>query len=77
MCEITKHWNIKLNIPPTYIGCHKLAPRVSTSLGMTALRKTITDKNRLKKMLEKVMNSKEDVVVFKLRNGGKLRFYAK
>lgn len=77
MCEITKNWNIKLNIPPVYIGCHKLAPRVSTSLGMTALRKTITDTKRLSKMLDKVMNSKDDCVTFKLRNGGKLRFYAK
>jgi len=76
MNDIYKHFNIKLNVPPVYIGCHKLADRISTSVGIPYLNR-ILGKKRTAELLNEVMASKEDKVVRKLRRGGKITFYSK
>jgi len=76
MQPIYRHFNIKLNQPPVYIGCHKLCDRVSTSIGIPALTKLV-GKERAAVLIEGALNSQEQVIVIKLRNGGKLRFYSK
>jgi len=74
--EIYRHFNIKLNVPPVYIGCHKLAGRISTSVGIPYLNRVL-GKKRTAELLTDVLASKQDKVVRKLRSGGKLTFYAK
>jgi len=76
MKTIYKHFNIKLNVPPVYIGCYKMCNRISTSVGIPYLNR-ILGKKRTFAMLNEVMASKEDKIVRKLRSGGKLTFYAK
>jgi len=76
MNQIYRHYNIKLNIPPVYIGCHKLCDRVSTSIGIPGLTKRL-GKKRTAQLIEAALQSKEQVIIVKLRNGGKLRFYSK
>lgn len=69
MNNIYRHFNIKLNQPPVYIGCHKLCDRVSTSIGIPALTKLVGKKRALS-IINRVMDSKDDVIVVKLRGGG-------
>jgi len=76
MNDIYKHFNIKLNVPPVYIGCHKLCNRISTSVGIPYLNR-IMGKKRTAELLTDVLDSKQDKVVRKLRSGGTLTFYAK
>lgn len=73
---VYRHYNIKLNIPPVYIGCHKLADRISTSIGIPYMNR-IFGKKRTAILLEAAMNYNEQVYTIKLRGGGRLRFYAK
>lgn len=74
---IYKHWNIKVNIPPEYIGCHKLCDRISTSVGLPYLRKHLKGTKLLETILNAAMTSPEQSHTYKLRNGGKIRLYAK
>jgi len=74
---IYKHWNIKINIPPEYIGCHKLCDRVSTSIGLPYLTKHLKGTKLLTDILNDAMTSKQQYHEYKLRNGGKIRLYAK
>jgi len=74
--EIYKHYNIKLNIPPVYIGCHKLCNRVSTSIGIPYMKR-ILGKKRTYALIQSALESKQQSITVKLRSGGKLRFYAK
>lgn len=74
--QVYKHFNIKINIPPVYIGCHKLADRVSTSCGIPMLNKLL-GKKRTQALIQAAMQSKGDKYEVKLRGGGKLRFYSK
>lgn len=75
--DITYNFNIKLNMPPVYIGCYKIQDRISASLGVTGLYKAISNKNMVDKMITKAMESKTDKVEFPLRRGGTVRFYVR
>lgn len=75
--EITYHFNIKLNQPPVYMGMHRIAHRVSTSLGVSGLYRFLKNRQMTDKMISKAMQSQTDKVEFPLRRGGIIRFYVR
>lgn len=75
--DIVYNFNIKLNQPPVYMGIHRIAPRVSTSLGVSGFYKFIRNRQLADKMITKAMESQTDKIEFPLRRGGMIRFYVR